>query len=193
MNTASNPPAARPLSVLRLAPHFYRPGDWPVAYDPVGGMQNQVWQATRDLDAAGIRQTVATTFLPGCERSCRLFDATTLDSVGLHLPERLAPSLLSASWLACLLPTLAARVRTHDVVHVHLDHSIWCRLLGLLAKRSGKPLVVTLNVSLLCDGAAAGTRAGGWESTVARLEERTLRAADRIVALTRRQRWKSVV
>jgi len=174
---------ARPLSVLRLAPHFYRPGDWPVAYDPVGGMQNQVWQATRDLDAAGVRQTVVTTFIPGCERSCRPFAATTLDSVGLDLPERLAPSLLSASWSAFLLPSLAARVRAHDLVHVHLDHSIWCRLLALVAKRAGRPLVVTLNVSLLSDGAATG-----WEATVARLEARTLRAADRIVALTPRQR-----
>jgi hypothetical protein len=69
---------ARPLAVLRLASHFFRPGSWPVAYDPVGGMQNQVWQATRDLDAAGIRQTVVTTFIPGCERSCRPFDATTI-------------------------------------------------------------------------------------------------------------------
>ena len=173
----------RPLAVLRLAPHFHRPGDWPVAFDPVGGMQNQVWQATRDLDAAGLRQTVVTTFIPGCERSCRPFAATTLDSVGLALPERLAPWLLSASWSACLLPTLAARVGAHDLVHVHLDHSIWCRLLALAAKRAGRPLVVTLNVSLLGDGAATG-----WEGAVARLEARTLRAADRIVALTARQR-----
>jgi glycosyltransferase involved in cell wall biosynthesis len=172
----------RPLSVLRLAPHFHRPGDWPVAYDPVGGMQNQVWRATRDLDAAGVRQTVVTTFIPGCERSCRPFAATTLDSVGFELPERLAPWTLSASWVACLLPRLAARVRAHDLVHVHLDHSIWCRLLALAAKRAARPLVVTLNVSLLSDGAATG-----WEGTVARLEARTLRAADRIVALTQRQ------
>ena len=183
MSTAAVAAPARAPSVLRLAPHFHRPGDWPVAYDPVGGMQNQVWQATRDLDAAGVRQTVVTTFIPGCERSCRPFAGTTLDSVGLDLPERLAPSLLSASWSACLLPSLAARVRAHDLVHVHLDHSIWCRLLALVAKRAGRPLVVTLNVSLLSDGAATG-----WEATVARLEARTLRAADRIVALTPRQR-----
>jgi len=175
--------APRPLSVLRLAPHFFRPGSWPVAYDPVGGMQNQVWQATRDLDAAGIRQTVVTTFIPGCARSCRLFDATTLDSVGMHLPERLAPALMSASWFTCLLPTLAARVRAHDVVHVHLDHTPWCRLLAIVAGRFDRPLVVTLNVSLLSDGATGSAR----EFAVARLEARVLRAADRIVALTRRQ------
>ena len=68
MSTAAVAAPARAPSVLRLAPHFHRPGDWPVAYDPVGGMQNQVWQATRDLDAAGVRQTVVTTFIPGCER-----------------------------------------------------------------------------------------------------------------------------
>ena len=78
------PPAAPGPAVLRLAPHFFRPGRWPVAYDPVGGMQNQVWQSTRDLDRAGIRQTVVTTFLPGDERSYRLFAATTVECVGLH-------------------------------------------------------------------------------------------------------------
>ena len=132
-----------------------RPGSWPVAYDPVGGMQNQVRQSTRELDRAGIRQTVVvTTFIPGCERTCRLFDATALDSVGLHLPILLAPALLNVSWFACMVPTLVARMRAHDVVHVHLNHSIWCRLLAILAKRAGRPLVVTLNVSLLSDGAA---------------------------------------
>jgi glycosyltransferase involved in cell wall biosynthesis len=174
--------------VLRLAPHFFRPGRWPVAYDPVGGMQNQVWQSTRDLDRAGLRQTVVTTFIPGCERAYPLFAATTVDWVGLHLPLRLAPALLSASWFASMLPSLAARVRAHDVVHVHLNHSIWCRLLAIVAKRSGKPLVVTLNVSLLADGAADEARAHRRPSLAARLEARALGAADRIVALTRRQR-----
>ena len=158
-----------------------------MAYDPVGGMQNQVWQSTRDLDRAGIRQTVVTTFIPGCERACRPFDATSVDSVGLRLPVRLAPALLNASWFACMVPTLVARMRAHDVVHVHLNHSIWCRLLAILAKRSGRPLVVTLNVSLLSDGAAGATRAAARPGFPARLEARALSAADRIVALTQRQ------
>ena len=38
------------ISVLRLAPHFFRAGNWPVGYDPVGGMQNQVWQLARVSD-----------------------------------------------------------------------------------------------------------------------------------------------
>lgn len=159
-----------------------------MAYDPVGGMQNQVWQATRDLDRAGIRQTVVTTFLPGGERSYRPFASTTVECVGLRLPRLLAPALLSASWFACMLPTLAARVRAHDVVHVHLNHSLWCRLLAIVAKRSGKPLVVTLNVSLLADGAADDARVHRRPSWTERLEVRALGAADRIVALTRRQR-----
>ena len=151
-------------------------------------MQNQVWQSTRDLDRAGLRQTVVTTYIPGCERTYRLFDATAVDCVGLHLPGRLAPTLLNASWFACMLPTLVARMRAHDVVHLHLNHSIWCRLPALVAKRAGRPLVVTLNVSLLSDGAAGATIAGGRSGWTARLEARALRAADRIVALTRRQR-----
>lgn len=183
----TRPTSAEP-AVLRLAPHFFRPGRWPVAFDPVGGMQNQVWQSTRDLDRAGLRQTVVTTFLPGGERSYPLFTATTVECVGVHLPHRLAPVLLTASWFACMLPALAARVRAHDVVHLHLNHSIWCRLLALVAKRSGRPLVVTLNVSLLADGAADGARAHRRPRLAARLEARALGAADRIVALTRRQR-----
>ena len=98
-------------------------------------MQNQVWQATRDLDRAGLRQTVVTTYLPGCARAYRLFDATAVDCVGAQLPVAVAGALLNASWFAGVLPTLGARLRAHDVVHVHLNHSIWCRLLALLAKR----------------------------------------------------------
>ena len=111
-----------------------------------------------------------------------------MDCVGLRLPHRFAPALLSASWFACMLPALAARVRAHDVVHVHLNHSLWCRLLAIVAKRAGKPLVVTLNVSLLADGAAQDARAHRRPSWAERLEARALAAADRIVALTRRQR-----
>lgn len=37
-------------------------------------------------------------------------------------------------------------------MHLHFDHSIWCRLLAVLIKLTDVPVVVSLNVSLLRDG-----------------------------------------
>ena len=114
--------AHRQLRILRLAPHFFREGSWPVAYDPVGGMQNQVWQMVRDLDAAGMQQTVVTTHIPGSERAYPLFERSRLQAVGPSLPPFLATHLLGFTWFWALVPYLLRHLRGFDLVHLHLDH-----------------------------------------------------------------------
>ena len=47
--------------ILRITPHLLRKGVWPVEYDPLGGLQTQVWRMTEELDKMGITQTVLTT------------------------------------------------------------------------------------------------------------------------------------
>jgi len=184
---ASPGPAHGALRVLRLVPHFYRAGVWPVAFDPVGGMQNQVWQLCESLDTAGIVQTIATSHIPGSQRTYRVFQNATVRSIGFHLPEFLAGWLLNFSWFIALLPFLRRQLALHDVVHLHLDHSVWCRLLALVIKRSKVPLVISLNVSLLSDGEADVVAPDGLLGLRNWLERRALRIADRIVALSRRQ------
>lgn len=171
------------IRILRIAPHFFREGAWPVAYDPVGGMQNQVWQLVRSLDAAGISQTVVTTYIPGSPRNYHLLTATTVTCPGPSLPAFLAGHFLTASWFIAMLPYLLLNLRRFDIVHLHFDHSIWCRLLAVLIKLIDAPVVVSLNVSLLSDGEGndRGNRVARW------LERCALRAADRVIALTRRQ------
>lgn len=173
----------RPIKVLRIAPHFFREGTWPVAYDPVGGMQNQVWQLVRGLDEAGISQTVVTTYIPGAPREYRILAATTVRCPGPSLPPFLAGYLLTVSWFLALIPYLLCNLRKFDMVHLHFDHSIWCRLLAMIVKLGNVPVIVSLNVSLLSDGEPGDgqSRIGRW------LENCALRAADRVVALTRRQ------
>jgi len=173
--------------VLRLVPHFFREGKWPVAYDPVGGMQNQVWQMVRDLDAAGVAQTVVTSHIPGAARRQRLFRHSELQAIGLAPPAFLAARLLNFSWFCALIPYLLRHLRRYDVVHLHLDHSIWCRLLASIIKLARVPLVISLNVSLLSDGAGDPTLANARLGLRDRLEQRALRVADRVVALSRHQ------
>lgn len=176
------------ISILRLAPHFFRAGTWPVAYDPVGGMQNQVWQLAKALDEAGIPQTVVTTYIPGAPRSFAMFNASRVRCVGFYLPEFLAPHLLNLTWFLAVIPFLLFNLRSHQIVHIHLNHSIWCRMLAFVVKLLGKPLVISLNVSLLSDGEPlTGPRRKAQPWSVEWLEKRALAAADRIVALTRRQ------
>lgn len=179
---------SKSISVLRLAPHFFRAGNWPVAYDPVGGMQNQVWQLAKALDEAGIPQTIVTTYIPGSARSFPLFSASRVRCVGFYLPEFLAPHLLNLTWFLALIPFLLFNLRSHRIVHIHLNHSIWCRMLAFVVKLLGKPLVISLNVSLLSDGEPlAGPRRKAQPWSVEWLEKCALAAADRVVALTRRQ------
>lgn len=175
------------FKVLRLVPHFFREGSWPVAYDPVGGMQNQVWQMVRDLDSAGVAQTVVTSHIPGAARRQRLFARSELQAVGWAPPAMLAAYLLNFYWFCALIPYLARHLRRYDVVHLHLDHSIWCRLLASLIKLAPVPLVISLNVSLLSDGDGDPTLEGARLSLRDRLEQRALRVADRVVALSRHQ------
>lgn len=179
--------SAAGVRVLRLAPHFYRDGTWPVAYDPVGGMQNQVWQLSRDLDAAGIHQTIVTSHIPGSRRAYPTFESAMVRSVGPFVPAIFAAWLVNLSWFLTLLPYLLRNLGRFDVVHLHLDHSIWCRLLASVIKLSRTPLVISLNVSLLSDGEADKVAPDGLLGLRNWLERRALRIADRVVALSPRQ------
>lgn len=175
------------FTVLRLVPHFFRDGNWPVAYDPVGGMQNQVWQMVCDLDSAGVAQSVVTTHIPGSRRRYPIFTRSELHAVGIGLPAFLAPYLLSFTWFCAVIPYLVCNLHRFDVVHLHLDHSIWCRLLALVVKLAKVPLVISLNVSLLSDGEAPPTAETARLTLHNRLEQRALRVADRVVALSPHQ------
>ena len=134
--------------MLRITPHFYRPGLWPVAYDPVGGLQRQLWKLTEGLSAAFVSQTVLTSYIPGSPRLCTPFPFTTVRSVGLALPERLADSLLNLSWFLGVGGQLLRGRSRGDVIHLHFNHSIWCRIIAIWLGMTRTPLIVSLNTAL---------------------------------------------
>ncbi len=172
------------LRILRITPHFYRPGTWPVAFDPVGGMQNQTWTIAEAMDKAGVVQTVLTTFIPGSPRQVRLSPGMRVKCVGCWLPEFAARSLLFLTWFLAALPDLFSARRHYDIVHIHFNHSVWCRILAVIVGRLGIPLVVSMNAQLWSRLQAALRLEGKPYDFTRWFERAALRSADRVIALT---------
>ncbi|TIT87273.1 MAG: hypothetical protein E5W59_21250, partial [Mesorhizobium sp.] len=174
------------LRILRITPHFYRPGTWPVAFDPVGGLQNQTWTIANAMDEAGAAQTILTTFIPGSPREVQLSPRMRLKCAGFWLPEFAAGPLLCFTWFLAALPELLRARGRYDVVHIHFNHSVWCRAMAILVSRLKIPLVVSMNTQLW-SGLQHALRLKGKTYDVTRwLERYALMSADRVVALTER-------
>jgi len=172
------------LRILRITPHFYRPGKWPIAFDPVGGLQNQSWTIAQGMDKAGATQTVLTTYIPGSPRHIRLSANMRVKCTGFWLPEFLAGPMLCFSWFLGAIPELLRARRRYDVVHIHFNHSIWCRIIAVVIGRLQMPLVVSMNTPLW-SGFQSALRLEGKPYDITRWFERlALRPASRVVALT---------
>lgn len=172
------------LRILRITPHFYRPGNWPVAFDPVGGLQNQTWTIAQGMDKAGAAQTVLTSYIPGSPRHVQLSATMWVKCTGFWLPEFLAGPMLCFSWFLGAIPELLRARRRYDVVHIHFNHSIWCRIIAIIVGRLKIPLVVSMNTPLW-SGFQSALRLRGKPYDVTHwIERAALKSADRIVALT---------
>ncbi|MCA0051271.1 glycosyltransferase family 4 protein [Mesorhizobium sp. B283B1A] len=172
------------LRILRITPHFYRPGNWPIAFDPVGGLQNQTWTIAQAMDKAGATQTVLTSYIPGSPRHVRISATMRVTCTGFRLPEFLAGPMLCFSWFLGAIPELLRARRRYDVVHIHFNHSVWCRIIAVIVGRLRIPLVVSMNTPLW-SGLQSALRLKGKSYDVTRwLERLALRSADRVVVLT---------
>lgn len=174
----------REMRILRLTPHFHREGSWPVAFDPVGGLQIQTFVLTRGIDLSGIAQTVVTSHIPGSARRQPLFEKAELLSAGPWLPAFLAGPLLCFGWFFGILTLLAKDFRRYDLVHIHFNHSVWCRVLVLLLGATRLPVVVSLNTALWGGLQRALRLEGSPLDVMFWIERAALRSADRVVALT---------
>lgn len=170
--------------ILRLTPHFHREGSWPVAFDPVGGLQIQTFALTKGLDQLGATQTVATSHIPGSPRRQPLGRHGELLSVGPSLPGFLAGSLLGFSWFIGVLGLLMVDPRRYDLIHIHFNHSVWCRVLLLLLGAMRRPVVVSLNTALWGGLRHALRLEHSRLDVTLWMERAALRRADRVVALT---------
>ncbi len=172
------------VRVLRITPHLFRPGIWPVGYDPVGGMQTQVWKLTEELDKAGVSQTVLTSHIPGYPRRTKPFGSTQIEAVGVALPEFAAGRLLNFTWGLAVISRLLTTKLSYDLIHIHYNHAVWCRVLTLFAKRLEIPVVVSLNTELWVEN---GPRLRSWMERfdlATWIERLAIGASDRVITLT---------
>lgn len=172
------------LTVLRITPHFFRPGKLPVAFDPVGGLQNQTWALAQGIDEAGARQTVLTTYIPGSARRARLSKALHVECRGPWLPEALADPLLCFGWFLGSIPEILRARRRYDVVHIHFNHSVWCRVMAVGLRWLKVPLVVSMNTALWGGLQEALSLKGKRYDITRWIERAALASADRVIALT---------
>lgn len=178
------PHGGEPLRVLRLSPAIYREGTWPIAFDPVGGLQIQVWRITEQLSKLGLKQTVLTTHIPGSPRQSKPFPGTVIRSVGPWLPQIMGRWFMNFGWFLGVLPELLFRARNYDIAHVHLNHSVWCRAVVLVAAMRGLPTVASMNTALWGIFTDAMVRRGIPFGLPARIERLALTSAERVLALT---------
>lgn len=172
------------LRILRITPHFYRDGKWPVAFNPVGGLQNQSWTISKGMDKVGTTQTILTSYIPGSPRSMQLSATMRVKCTGFWLPELLAGPMLCFSWFVGAVPELLRARRRYDLVHIHFNHSIWCRIIAIFASRLKMPLVVSMNTPMWSGFQSALRLKGNPYDVTHWVERMALKSADRVVALT---------
>lgn len=193
MHQTRQPTAFR---ILRLTPWFYWPPPtkkgWPLRFNPVGGMANQIYQISRELAASGVEQVILTLGMKGAPRRWLPYDRTTVYAVRVPWPP-LRSSVtgtvgLVASWaigviLWSLWHVLRGGRSDIDVIHCHLDDSVWAPLVGLAATYLyRKPLLVTVNSSRL----APASTVSSYSKTADRAELLVLRRAALVHVITRR-------
>ncbi len=144
----------------------------------------QVWRLANDLDLTGIDQTVLTSHIPGSPRRTRISDTTRVVCVGASLPEWLASRFLGVTWFLAMLRYLIVNRHSHDLVHIHYNHWIWCRILTLVASLMRLPVVVSLNTELWVGCSYRWLVAGAPFNLAQGIERWTIRVADRVIALT---------
>ncbi len=155
-----------------------------MAFDPVGGLQMQVWRLAKALSDRGVEQTILTSHIPGSPRQWAPSGNTSIRSVGPWLPQSMGRWFLNLAWFVGVVPELVFGIRRYDLVHVHFNHSVWCRLIALIASARGKPTIVSMNTALWGGLQDALALRGKPHDVAAAIERRTLTAAERVLALT---------
>jgi glycosyltransferase involved in cell wall biosynthesis len=147
------------VRVLRLTPHIYYPppdnGTWPVRFDPVGGMQTQIFEQCVALDRLGVDQLVLAAGMPGVPDVMRLGAALEIRRAAapmLPVRSRLRGTQgLLQSWMLGVLRAVARLRRDgerFDLVHTHGSGVVWPLAVGPMAARGlGLPHILTVHCS----------------------------------------------
>lgn len=175
---------SKAIPILRITPHLFRDGVWPVAYDPLGGLQTQVWRMTKELEKMGISQTVLTSRIPGSPRHTKHSETIRVDCVGISLSKFLAPRLLGATWFIGVVRYLLTHRSNFELVHIHYNHWVWCRILTFIVHRLRIPVVVSLSTELWVSSNYRRLVSSKYFNLARWIERQALRSSDGIIALT---------
>jgi glycosyltransferase involved in cell wall biosynthesis len=150
-----------------------------VRFDPVGGMQNHVFELTRALDGLGLAQSVITTRPPGASRFERVGKSARVLRLGFRFPQLRQLYSLPASVAA---PALAASA---DVVHVHAGRDLAAAPLAFAAATAFRlPVVLTIHSSFTHTLSRAGERTPPVVRAGRLIETAAARRANAVVAIT---------
>lgn len=149
-------------SVIHLTPHFYWPQlektGWPVKFDTMGGMQNQIFRQVNFLDQFNIKQLVITLKIPGVPSEYKISD--NLSIVSKRIPiipirSRIRGMVdLNMSWFLGVLFYLINNKRKlksrYKIIHAHCSGVGIPLLAGYLAsKLLGLPLITSIHCSAI--------------------------------------------
>jgi glycogen(starch) synthase len=171
------------MRILRISSVFRAPGaalaGAGVRFDPVGGMQNHVFELTRALDELGVRQSVVTTRPPGAARIERVGASAEVLRLGYRFPHLRQLYSLPACFA---VPELAAGA---DLVHVHVGRDLAAAPIGLAAAAAAKrPTVLTIHSSFTHTLRHAEGRISPLTWAGRLVESAAVRHADAVVAIT---------
>lgn len=149
-------------SVIHLTPHFYWPHlekkGWPVKFDTMGGMQNQIFRQVNFLDKLAVEQLVITLKIPGTPSVYNISSNSKV--IGKRIPILPIKSRirgmadLNLSWL---LGTLSFVVRNkkklrreYKVIHCHCS-GVGTPLVGgyLVSRLLKLPLLLSIHCSAI--------------------------------------------
>ncbi len=153
----------RLLNILRLTPYYYfdcSGGElWDLNYEPVGGMQVQIYEQTRAVSQLGHRQTLLTIGLPGIPR--KYSSCNNIRIISVRLPQ--LPIKYEAKGMVGLLPAWAfgaigwsikQRLKRKpldiDMIHGHCSELSWPAIAAIaVSKILKKKLAITIHCSAI--------------------------------------------
>lgn len=147
------------IKILHLSPHFYWPQlekiGWPVKFDSMGGMQNQLFRQTHQLAKLGIHQVVLTLKVKNAPKIFQYNNKLTVFGVRipiLPLRSKIRGMIdLNLSWmLGVFAKFFFIKKENFSIIHTHGSGVGIPLLTGyILSRILKKPLVLTIHCSAL--------------------------------------------
>jgi glycosyltransferase involved in cell wall biosynthesis len=149
-------------SVIHLTPHFYWPQlektGWPVKFDTMGGMQNQIFRQVNFLDKSNVKQLVITLKIPEIPSEYKISDNLTVVSKRIPIipiRSRIRGMVdLNISWFLGVFFYIINNKKKlksrYKIIHAHCSGVGMPLLAGYLASNLlGLPLITSIHCSAI--------------------------------------------